>query len=138
MKLLYAILCNDIIVDRESGAASFIKTFEHGVVRQLPAQVPPFFLGTLWELDPASRQEFTISMSVTSPSGKTLPLGTNQVKPTGAALHKINFHLPGLKVEEEGRHVVSVGLLVGGKESVQAELPLFVLLRPAGGDTMEG
>ena len=139
MKLLYAILCNDVIVDRESGAASFIKAFEHGTVRQLPAQVPPFFLGTLWELDPASKDEFAISMEVGSPSGKKQSLGSNQVKPTGAALHKINFQLPGLKVEEEGRHTITVSLTAKGrKPQAMAELPLYVILRPAqGGDTME-
>lgn len=128
MKLLHAIVCSDIIVDRETGATSYIRSFEHGTVRKLPAQVPPFYVGTLWELDPKSKTPFTVGLRIKSPNGEITPLGSNQVKPTGATLHKVNFAMPGLSVKEEGRHVLQVLLRTDKKQGVAMELPLFVLM----------
>lgn len=131
MRLLHSILCTDIIVDRESGSTSYIRAFEHGVVRRLPAQVPPFYVGTLWELDPKNKEPFSVGLRMVAPSGETTPLGSNRVKPTGALLHKVNFAMPGLQVKEEGRHAMQVLLRAGDKPKVAMELPLFVFLRQA-------
>ncbi|MBU1248783.1 MAG: hypothetical protein KKB70_08795 [Proteobacteria bacterium] len=128
-KLLYSLICTDIIVDRESGSASYIKVFEHGTVPKLPAAVPPFFVATLWELEPRSQETFTVGLTLVTPDGKKEVLGKNDVAPTGASLHKLNFHLPGLKVQTEGRHRVVISVMQGDKRTVAAQMPLHVFLQ---------
>ena len=129
MRLLHAIVCSDLIVDRETGSTTYIRTFEHGTVRQLPAQVPPFFVGSLWELDPKSKEPFSVGLRLKAPSGEITPLGSKKVKPTGATLHKVNFVIPGLQVKEEGRHAVQVLLRTEKKQGMVMDLPLFVFVQ---------
>ncbi|MGE4553084.1 MAG: hypothetical protein AB7D57_08230 [Desulfovibrionaceae bacterium] len=132
-KLLYALLASDVIIDRETGASSFIRCFEHGAVRQLPAQVPPFYVASLWELDPQRAEPFTVALQLRTPSGEKTLLGSNEVQPTGALLHKVNFRLPGLHVKEPGRHAIVVALKDGDRQVKAAELPVYVVLAPANG-----
>lgn len=127
-KLIYALLCADVIIDRESGAASFIRTFEHGTVRQLPATVPPCYVATLWDADPKARKPFSVGLTLLTPSGKEHALGANEVAPTNAALHKLNFHIPVLRVEEEGRHEIVISVVRDGKPTPAIKLPLYVIL----------
>ncbi len=129
-KLLYSLTCSDVIVDRESGSASYIKVFEHGTVLKLPATVPPFFVATLWELDEDNQEPFYASLALVAPNGKKDVLGKNKVTPTGQALHKLNFHLPGLKVEVEGRHEITVTMMQGDKSTEVAQMPLYVFAKP--------
>lgn len=132
-KLLYSLICSDVIVDSESGSASYIKVFEHGTVPRLPAQVPPFFVATLWDLEGGGNDAFTVGLTLIAPDGTKEVLGRNEVKPTGASLHKLNFRMPGLKVQAEGRHELLVAVMQGKKKSVAARLPLHIFVQPAPG-----
>ncbi|SKA85573.1 hypothetical protein SAMN02745704_01894 [Paucidesulfovibrio gracilis DSM 16080] len=125
-ELVYALLCRDVIVDRESGSASFIRAFEHGTVPSLPATVPSCFIVTLWETGPNS-SGFTIGLSLVAPDGTETDLGSNQVQPTGATLHKVNFQLPGLNVSQEGRHTINLSVTQDGEQRLVKGLPLYVL-----------
>lgn len=129
-KLVYSLICSDVIIDSDSGSASYIKVFEHGTVPKLPAQVPPFFVATLWELDEGSTEPFTVGLTLVSPDGKKDVLGKNEVQGSGAALHKLNFRMPGLKVEAEGRHEIIVSVKRGEKQAVAARMPLHIFLQP--------
>ncbi|MEF2146184.1 MAG: hypothetical protein V3573_12130 [Desulfovibrionaceae bacterium] len=132
-KLVYALLCSDVLVDRESGSASFIRAFEHGIVRKLPAVVPPCYVATLWESDPKMLEPFTLALTLISPSGEKQVLGKNEIQHTGAALQKVNFRLPGLNVTEQGRHTLVLAVKQGDTRSVAKELPLYVFLQPESG-----
>jgi len=125
-KLLYAIACNDVIVDRESGSTSFIKTIEHAVVPELPAQLPPLYLGSMWEL--GETQDFTVALQLATPDGKIETLGVQEVTAPGTMLHKLNFQLPGLSVSQEGRHTLTVAAKFNSEWTTLVELPLFILL----------
>lgn len=123
-RLLYAMVCNDIIVDRETGATSFIRSIEHAVVPQLPITLPPLYVGTMWEM--GESDSFSVALQLLSPDGKVETLGVQDVKPTGTLLHKLNFQLPGVPVATEGQHMLAVSVRKESEwESVQ-ELPLFV------------
>lgn len=132
-KLLYGLICSDVIVDSDTGSASYIKVFEHGTVPKLPAQVPPFFVATLWELEDSTRDPFTVGLTLIAPDGTKEVLGKNEVQGTGAALHKLNFRLPGLQVKAEGRHDILIVVMQGEKKSVAARLPLHIFQQPAPG-----
>ncbi len=131
-KLLYSLICSDVIVDQETGSASYIKVFEHGTVPKLPATVPPFFVATLWELEEDNQEPFSVSLALITPNGKQEVLGKNEITPTGATLHKLNFHLPGIKVEVEGRHEITVTMMQGDNRVVAAQMPLHVFLKQLG------
>ncbi|MGE4292695.1 MAG: hypothetical protein AB7E32_10850 [Desulfovibrio sp.] len=128
-KLVYALLCSDVIVDRESGSASFIRAFEHGTVRSLPAAVPPCFIATLWETVPGQDQSFTLGLSLVGPDGESRPLGVNTVQPNNASLHKVNFRLPGLNVTQEGRHRIVLAAQQSEAREVVKELPLYIFVQ---------
>ncbi|WFS62424.1 hypothetical protein LF599_17460 [Pseudodesulfovibrio thermohalotolerans] len=125
-ELIYALICSDLIIDKDSSSTSFIRTIEHAVVPEFPATLPPIFFASLWDLEGAGDTPFTVSLTLVSPGGKELTLGMQEVTPTGTMLHKMNFHLPGLKVEGEGKHVLAVSVKDGEEWQVRTRLPLYV------------
>lgn len=128
-KLIYALMCADLIIDKDSSSTSFIRTIEHAVVQDLPAVLPPVFFASLWDLESNGDTPFSVSLNLTPPEGDPVTLGVQEITPGSTMLHKMNFQLPGLKIEAEGKHVISVALKVGDGWETQAELPLFVFLK---------
>lgn len=127
-KLIYALMCADLLIDKESSSTSFIRTIEHAVVPEMPAPLPPVYFASLWDLEGCENQPFTVSLTLTPPTGDPVTLGVQEISPTGTMLHKMNFQLPGLTVASEGKHVVSVAQKTHGEWEVMAELPIFVFL----------
>lgn len=125
-ELIYALMCSDLIIDKDSSSTSFIRTIEHAVVPELPATLPPVYFASLWDLEPSGDTPFSISLNLTPPEGEPITLGVQDVQPGGTMLHKMNFQLPGLRVEAEGKHVVSVSLKSGDQWETKAQLPLYV------------
>lgn len=124
--LIYALICSDLIIDKDSSSTSFIRTIEHAVVPDFPANLPPIFFASLWDLEGAGNTPFSISLTLTSPEGKDVTLGMQEIAPTGTMLHKMNFQLPGLKVEGEGKHLLTVAVKTEGDWETKARLPLYV------------
>eukprot|EP00828_Plagiopyla_frontata_P014570 TRINITY_DN19077_c0_g1_i1.p3 TRINITY_DN19077_c0_g1~~TRINITY_DN19077_c0_g1_i1.p3 ORF type:complete len:134 (-),score=60.59 TRINITY_DN19077_c0_g1_i1:88-489(-) len=125
-KIIYGLMSTDLIVDRESNSTSFIRTVEHAVVREFPSVLPPIYFGSLWDLEGDGDEPFTVSLSLTPPEGEPITLGVQEVPPAKTMLHKMNFQLPGLQVQGEGRHVVSAAIKNGETWTTVVELPLFV------------
>lgn len=125
-KLIYALMCNDLIIDKDSSSTSFIRTIEHAVVPEFPTVLPPVFFASLWDLDGNDGKPFTVSLNLATPNGETTLLGIQEITPGTTMLHKMNFQLPGLKVEGEGKHIVSVAIKSDDGWDTQAELPIFV------------
>lgn len=125
-KLIYSLVCADLIIDKDSSSTSFIRTIEHAVVPKLPAVLPPVYFASLWDIDGNDGQAFTVSLTLTSPTGESITLGVQEITPGTTMLHKMNFQLPGLKVETEGKHIISVAMKNGEDWTTEAELPLFV------------
>jgi len=116
----------DLLIDKDSSSTSFIRTVEHAVVPELPAVLPPVYFASLWDMEKNGGQPFTVSLNLTGPDGQDTLLGIQEITPAETALHKMNFQLPGLKVEAEGKHHVSVSIKNGDNWEVLARLPLFV------------
>jgi hypothetical protein len=130
-RLVYALLCTDVLVERDSNSTSFIRTIDQGTVRVLPAVMPPLFLCTLWELDPEQDKDFSVALVKVAPSGAKEAIGKQVVRNTGARLHKVNFHIPGLNVSEAGRHGIRLAFRPEKNKTEQFELPLYIHLEPA-------
>jgi hypothetical protein len=96
------------------------------VVPEFPATLPPIYFASLWDLEDAGNDPFTISLALVSPEGRETTLGMQEITPTGTMLHKMNFQLPGLKVEGEGKHVLAVAVKTDGDREIRARLPLYV------------
>ncbi|MGE4422480.1 MAG: hypothetical protein AB7D39_09300 [Pseudodesulfovibrio sp.] len=125
-ELVYALICSDLIIDKDSSSTSFIRTIEHAVVPAFPATLPPIYFASLWDLEGAGTTPFTIALDLVSPEGREITLGMQEITPTGTMLHKMNFQLPGLKVEGEGKHVLAVSVKTDGDWETCARLPLYV------------
>ncbi|MBG0790374.1 MAG: hypothetical protein H0S80_07755 [Desulfovibrionaceae bacterium] len=125
-ELIYAIICADLIIDKDSNSTSFIRTIEHAVVPEFPATLPPIYFASLWDLENAGEEPFTVSLNLIPPSGEPITLGLQEVTPTGTMLHKMNFQLPGLQVKEEGKHELTVALKREGDWGTRSRLPLYV------------
>ncbi|WP_319541540.1 hypothetical protein [uncultured Pseudodesulfovibrio sp.] len=125
-ELIYALICSDLIIDKESSSTSFIRTIEHAVVPDLPATLPPIFFASLWDLEKSGEKPFTVSLSLIPPTGDPITLGMQEITPGGTMLHKMNFQLPGLQVKSEGRHVIAVAIQAEGEWETLARLPIFV------------
>ncbi|QJB56160.1 hypothetical protein [Pseudodesulfovibrio sp. zrk46] len=125
-KLVYALMCADLLIDKDSNSTSFIRTIEHAVVPEFPTVLPPIYFASLWEMGDTIGKPFTVSLAITPPNGEETLLGIQEIQPGETMLHKMNFQLPGLKVEGEGKHTVSVAVKVDEKWETLAELPLFV------------
>ena len=125
-KLIYSLVCADLIIDKESSSTTFIRTIEHAVVPDLPAVLPPVFFASLWDLEGNDGKPFTVSLTLAPPSGEPITLGMQEITPGTTMLHKMNFQLPGLKVEAEGKHSISVAVKSDEDWETMAELPIFV------------
>ena len=125
-ELIYALICADLIIDKDSSSTSFIRTIEHAVVPDLPATLPPVYFGSLWNLEEAGEEPFTVSLNLIPPQGESITLGLQEVTPSGTMLHKMNFQLPGLQVKEEGKHELAVALKRGEDWETKTRLPLYV------------
>lgn len=124
--LIYALLCADLIVDKDSGSTSFIRAVEHAVVPELPAALPPIYFASLWDLEGNNSKPFTLSLILTPPAGEPVTLGTQEVQTGDTMLHKMNFQIPSLRVEVQGKHTLGVAILKGEEWEILAELPLYV------------
>lgn len=125
-ELIYALICADLIIDKDSNSTSFIRTIEHAVVPDFPATLPPIYFASLWNLEEAGTDPFTVSLNLIPPNGEAVTLGLQEVTPSGTMLHKMNFQLPGLQVGEEGKHELTVALKRGDGWETRSRLPLYV------------
>lgn len=125
-KLIYALMCADLLIDKDSNSTSFIRTIEHAVVPELPSVLPPVYFASMWDMEGSEGQPFTVSLTLTPPAGEGELLGIQEISPSNTVLHKMNFQLPGLKVANEGRHTVSVAIKNGESWDTLAELPIYV------------
>ena len=124
-RLVYALLCKDLLVDKESSSTSFIRTVEHASVRKLPTRLPTIYVGSLWELQDA-KSPFSVALQLISPDGTSDTLGMQEVRPEATLLHKLNFQLPGLTVKQTGLHFVAVSLKDDDDWHQVATLPLYI------------
>jgi hypothetical protein len=88
--------------------------------------LPPIYFASLWDLEGEGNTPFSISLALISPDGEEVTLGMQEIAPTGTMLHKMNFQLPGLKVEGEGKHLLAVAVKTDAAWETCARLPLYV------------
>lgn len=106
IRLVWAVLCREILTDRETNSVSYLFSIEEGAAAVLPARIAPVSLGTLWETGASGPEPFTARISLGAPSGREIGLlQTGQLSFTNPR-HRLHFQLQGLPMAEFGRHEV--------------------------------
>jgi hypothetical protein len=123
---VWTVLCRDIITDQESNSVSYLRCIEEGAAAQLPIQIGPVFLGTLWEKMVNGPASVSFRMALISPAQKhqailqTRPIVLDQPR------HRLHFRLNALRLEEFGNHMLLLDFRQAGKWETAASLPLLI------------
>ncbi len=123
------IVCQRVITDQATNSVSYIDAIEELQFSSLPAVLPPFIVGTLWERG-EEEEELEIRLRFVRPDGKH----SHEFTPPKTALirqrHRVNLTVGGLPVAVEGRHTIVIHQRVGGRWRKVASYPLYVDVLP--------
>ena len=124
-RLLWLIVCEQLIVDKKTNKVSFINVSEHLKSKILPFAVDGMVLATSWA---AQQLDDTVDlrMVVTAPDGEEV---LTFAPPTIAFTHKyerVTIDLTGLTLKQEGPHSFAVEVSVDGVWQAQGSLEIFV------------
>lgn len=130
IRLLWALLCQRVITDRETNSISCVDIIESFSANALPCVVPSLFVSTCWRGACKETAKLTMGLRVEAPSGKEmlrydLP---DQSLEAGKG-HRVNVNISGLKLDEEGEHQVDILVKTGSRWSKTAKLFFSVALR---------
>lgn len=137
IRLVWSILCREILTDRETNSVSYIHSIEEGAAMALPTRISPVSLGTLWEMDGAGPQPLTARIVLGIPSGREIILLQTGALAFTNPRHRLHFRLQGLPMTEFGRHEIRLEHAQDDLWLRVATMP-FVLRRlvmPHGADT---
>ncbi len=128
IRLIWSVLCREILTDRETNSVSYIHSIEEGAASVLPTRIAPISLGTLWEMDTPGPEPFAARVVLGSPTGQDLGLlQTGQLSFTNPR-HRLHFRLQGLPLAEYGRHEIRLEFAQDAQWQRAATMP-FILRR---------
>lgn len=124
-RLVWAILCQRVITDRETNTVSYIDATEEFHLPDFPGETGPFMVGTLWERE-EPEEELDIRFRFLAPGkrkgGEFVPPATTLNRPR----HRINVMVAGLRAKEPGRYTVLVEQKAGSRWKKAAMIPLLI------------
>lgn len=127
-ELVYAVLCQRVIVDQATNFVSYIDILDGVNVPKLPFAAPPSMVGTIWRVEGENRLEMRVR--VVGPNGQALteaianPL---DLKPTHLR-GRMNVRVPGYDAADSGTYRVEIDLLRNGSWEQRRELPFQINL----------
>lgn len=124
-KLVWAVLCERVIVDQDTNQVSYIDLTEALQARSLPSGLPRLFAATLWAREEEA-EELQVRFRLLPP-GSTKAI--TEFETEAITLNKrqrINLNLQGAPVTVEGEHTVTVDYWDGQRYRTAARLPLFI------------
>lgn len=127
-ELVYAVLCQRVIVDQATNFVSYIDILDGVNVPKLPFAAPPSMVGTIWRVENENRLEMRVR--VVSPKGQALteaianPL---DLKPTHLR-GRMNVRVPGYEAADPGIYRVEIDLLRDGSWEQRSDLPFQINL----------
>lgn len=122
---VWTILCNQVIIDKETNLVSYINALEGVNVVELPSTLPTFTISTLWMTDDLSAI-LNHRIRIISPSGKALAERKLDSLPFNKPRYRINIQVAGVRVEEEGDYHVMVEFKSGRAWKEAAQIPIPV------------
>jgi len=109
MKLLYSILCSDILTDRETGSTTYIRTIDQISTPGIPILIPSLSIGTCWKFEKGDEKEYDVKIEIANPSEERKPqFPIFKLKAEKDKLfHRINIRLSPFQIEKTGNYIIS-------------------------------
>ncbi len=127
-RLIWAVLCQRILVDRETNSVSYIETIEGLDATQLPLSAPPMTLGTLWKRQ-SEDDVLRMRVRIEAPGDKKALSHELPEYPFGPNPRiRVNVYLGGVLIREPGEHHIIVEQRVGQEWREEVRIPLDVAL----------
>lgn len=127
-RLMWALLCQRVITDREANSVSYIEAAEALLAASLPSPLPQIFLGTVW-LRKKSGDVLRMRLKVLAPDGgEVVTRELPEVPFDEKKRHRLNVNLAGMPVEKTGEYEFVVEQKVGRAWREEARVPLEILL----------
>ena len=104
MKLIYTILCTDILTDQESGATSYIKAIDKIASARIPVLIPSLRIGTYWDFTEEVGKNIYHRLRAVNPLGKEAFIAPEQPMKVINERHRYNIHIAGFNVDVEGEY----------------------------------
>ena len=108
MKLIYTLLCNDILTDTESGSTTYYKAIDQIVTTAFPVVLPVFSIGSYWELEPDQKKTFSVRMKIIPPGNKKPKEATVSKIPKTNPRHRVNIRFMNVLFASEGSYTIVV------------------------------
>lgn len=130
-RYIWGVLCNDVIVDAQTGQVSYIKAVERLQPEELPIQLPEIYAAVSWRKE-EDEQQARIRMRALNPEGEEFAATEEGDLDFGDSLWwRSRFPLFLLSVEVPGVHEFVVEQFVDDEWRTEAVLPLEILSPPA-------
>lgn len=128
-RLMWALLCQRVITDRDTNSVSYIDGVESLAAVQLPSPLPPLMIATVWM---RKRRSESLRMRVRVLSPKSEEIVSYEV-PTKLDFddqkrQRVNINIGGLTIAAEGEYEVAIDQYVSKTWREEARVPLEIVL----------
>jgi len=134
IKNVWSVLCERIVIDKDTNLASYLTCIEEITGHQLPAKYPFLSLGSLWQTDEPKKDTLQFKLCLVSPDGSEQKLLETEEVVLEKERHRTNIVLNGIAFKVAGEYCFRVQQRSGGKWITVSEIPLKVNYKP-GSDT---
>lgn len=126
-KLIWAVLCKRILVDKDTNSVSFIDLVDGLGARELPAGLPQLYVGTEWARE-VEGERLKVRFRLLPPGGKNpiVSYETEEIKLKPR--HRINLNLQGAQTKAPGEYTVTVDYWASSRYRTLARIPLLISL----------
>lgn len=125
---IWAVICQQIITDRETNAVSYINALEAIALGRFPTQLPPLYVATLWQKT-AENDKVEMRIKVYAPDGSTVHTEDGPIAKFGKEFrrYRVNMLVVGASAPKPGVYQYAVEQKQGGAWREVAKYPLEVL-----------
>lgn len=136
-EFLWGVICEDIILDADTGQISYLKVLENIQPEELPIELPRIYLGAIWRREEQG-EEIRVRMRVLNPDGDeiaTTEEGTFRFDEE--KWWRTRFTLGNLPVKQSGTLRFRIEQFVDGEWRTEAYIPFDVYEPPQGEEDAE-
>ena len=123
---VWSVLCRDILTDQESNSVTYVRCIEEGAAYNLPVQIGPVFLGTLWEKIDPEPESIQFRVLLIAPSQKSQAVLQTRPIVLDRPRHRLHFRLNALHLTEFGMYALLVEFSQDEKWLTAARLPVVI------------
>lgn len=125
--LLSTIVCQRIIIDKETNTCSYIDAIEDLGLPTMPFPFPVVSVGTVWERE-SDGDMITCRLHLLDPNEKQIASMVPPKQKFQGRRHRINFRLGGAQINAPGCYRIRVQQKKGGKWQTESAQPIDISL----------